>query len=416
MHFTLSISGALGLLSLAFAVPLEKKSFSGPPTSSTTVPSLPEPSSTWHPEIPSSSAPPPGSASHVTLPLANGFPNIQNPSDALSQIYQQAHGTLSNAPPPAKGIGNATLTSLQFLALGETFEVFYFTELLYNVTNNVDGYRFDDEHLRDQVIEVLTVVQAQEELHALNVNFALAKSGQEKIQPCKYMAGVDNFQDAIATAATFTDVVLGALGDVSVVAGTTGDAPLIRGFAATLGQEGEQNGYYRTLLGKVPSALPFLTASTREFAFSAINQKFIVPGKQISFSLHMHILLNFSGSCPNSNLINLPIFGVLNVLTQNIQAQDQQLEFSFKPTNGQTGQGMSVVYINQQLVPIVVPLENPKPGQNGEVVASAFFPYSKFLMNGLTIAALVEGTGVAFSNVTAVAAATKFGPGLIEIN
>ena len=62
------------------------------------------------------------------------------------------------------------------------------------------------------------------------------------------------------------------------VAGQNGDAGNIRGFTASLGQEGEQNGFYRDLLGKLPSALPFLTASLRDFAFSALNQNFVIEG------------------------------------------------------------------------------------------------------------------------------------------
>jgi hypothetical protein len=73
------------------------------------------------------------------------------------------------------------------------------------------------------------------------------------------------------------------------VAGQNGDAGNIRGFGSTLGQEGEQNGFYRDILGKLPSALPFLTASLRDFAYSALNQLFIVPG--VSAPLHPSIPL-----------------------------------------------------------------------------------------------------------------------------
>ena len=49
------------------------------------------------------------------------------------------------------------------------------------------------------------------------------------------------------------------------------------------------------------------------------------------------------------------------------------------------------------------------------VCFTANFPYDENVMNGLTIAAVV--TSVAhYSDADAVAAATVFGPGLIEIN
>jgi hypothetical protein len=65
------------------------------------------------------------------------------------------------------------------------------------------------------------------------------------------------------------------------------------------------------LPGKIPSVLPFLTTSTREFAFSASNQVFVMPSP-----------------CPNINTISLPIFKTLNVDTADIDAKQQTLEFS----------------------------------------------------------------------------------------
>ena len=350
---------------------------------------------------PTQGGPPPptgsGSAGAVTFPLANGFPNIQNPSDALTQINKAAQGTLPNGPPPAK-LSPDTLTSLQLIAFNEIFEVFYFQELLNNVTNNVPGYQFQDPNLRSQVIAELTAVVAQEELHALNANGALKKFGKDPIQPCKYNSPVSDFKSAIALASTFTDVVLGTLQDVIVLAANAGDGGLGRGVASVIGQEGEQNGFYRSLLGKLPSALPFLTASARPFAFSALNQNFVQQG-----------------TCPNANTINLPVFGALSLVTQNVQAQDQTLEFSFTPTSTSTAQGLSIVYINQQNVPVVLPIQASSSKPGGAVSVKAFFPYNANLMNGLTIAALVQGAGP-FASVDDVAAATKFGPALIEIN
>lgn len=337
----------------------------------------------------------------VTFPLNNGFPDIQNPSEALNEINQAAHGSLSNAQPPAKLPGPETLTSLQLIAFNELFEVFFFTELLNRIVSNAPGFEFQDQALKQQVVTALTAVQAQEQLHALNANTALKRAGLDPIKPCTYIFPAITFKEAIILATTFTDIVLGTLADVSVIAGSTGDPNLIRGFTASLGQEGEQNGFYRSLLGKIPSALPFLTASTRQFAFSALNQNFVVPN-----------------SCPNANTIPLPIFGKLALLSRDPKPEDQTLVFRMTPLPNQEAnpQGMSIVYINQQLVPIVLPLEGlsqREPG--GPVDVRAFFPYKEFLMNGLTMALLVEGAGP-LPNVTAVAAATRFGPALIEIN
>ncbi|KIW80142.1 hypothetical protein Z517_06757 [Fonsecaea pedrosoi CBS 271.37] len=358
--------------------------------------------STGAPPPPSSSGSSDGSSNPFSFPLSNGFPNIQNPSSQLTAIESQAHGLLPNGPPPPSPPADDDLKSLRLIAFNELFEVAFFTELLYNVTHNVAGYQFQDQNQRQTIIDAITAVQAQEELHALNANGALAHFNAGPIQPCKYEVPVSDFKSAINLAKTFTDVVLGTLGDVQTHFGQNGDNGLIRGVAAVIGQEGEQNGFYRNLLGLIPSGAPFLTASTREFAFSALNQDFVV-----------------AGSCPNINTIDLPIFGALNVLTQNIQPQDQQLQFSFTATGAYSQyasnyHSLSLVYINQQNVPVVEPITQATVSGN-TVTFSANFPFTENDMFGLTIAAVVEGSGP-FATVTDVAAATKFGPGLIEVN
>jgi len=166
-----------------------------------------------------------------------------------------------------------------------------------------------------------------------------------------------------------------------------------------IGQEGEQNGFYRSFLGKIPSALPFLTASNRDFAFSALNQNFIVPG-----------------SCPFPlSDIGLQIFSPLTVNTSPIQPQDQTISFTFDSTNynGQVS-GLSLVYINQQNLPIVKTLQNVQTS-SGKTTFRAFFPFTEFKMNGLTICAVTNSAGP-FTSVDDVAQATIAGPGLIEIN
>ena len=356
---------------------------------------------TWGRSTSSSPAtsPPTSSGAAGSLPLSNGFPNITNPSSQLTAIEEQAHGTLPNGPPPASVTAD-TLTSLELIAFNELFEVAFFTDLIYNITNNVPGYEIGGKGVQQFVLNALIAVQAQEELHALNANEALAHFGAAPVQPCQYKFPVATFADAIALASTFTDVVLGTLQDVQSKLATDGDAGLIRGVGAVIGQEGEQNGYYRSLLNKISSALPFLTTSTREFAFSALNQNFVI-----------------SGSCPNIGEISLPIFAPLTVVTSNIQPKTQYLTFLFTATaaaSAANAASLSVAYINQQNQPVVEPLLNPTQSGN-TVTFQAAFPYDQFEMNGLTIAAVVKGSG-AFANADAVAQATIFGPGLIEIN
>lgn len=247
------------------------------------------------------------------------------------------------------------------------------------------------------MINALTAIQAQEELHAIGVNGILQSAGRTPVQPCEYVFPVDNFDDAIALAAAFTDaVVLGGLQDALATFATDGDAEVVPLLTSVVGQEGEQNGFYRSLLSQFPSALPFLTRSTGPFAFSFINQVFIVPG-----------------SCPTQ--INVPVFPPLVIETANIQAADQQLQFSFTNNGTSTATtNLNLVYINQQNLPIVEPLSNVQT--NGDSVTfSANFPYQQNEMNGLTIAVVTNSAGP-FTSADAVANATLYGPGIIEIN
>jgi len=424
MHST--FVGALALVALVSAVPVEKRNVvwlgnhrggniqgdaapSGAPANGYYTPSA---SAAWNAPSQTAGSPPPsasygsgaatsdGSTSVFKFPLSNGFPVIANPSSQLTAIEQQAHGTLPNAPPPAVAPQPDDLTSLRLIAFNELWEVAYFTEFLYNVTNNVQGYQFQDQNQRSSVIAALTAIVAQEELHALNANGALAHFNAGPIQPCTYKSPVSNFHDAVALAKTFTAVVIGTLGDVQTHFGTNGDNGLIRGVAAVIGQEGEQAGYYRNLLGEIPSETAFMTASTRELAFSAVTNSFVVPG-----------------SCPNANTIALPVFTPLNLLTANVQALDQQLQYSYSATgqNAQyaNGQGLSLVLINQQNVPVVVPMTNVQ-SNNGVTTFQANFPFQEKLMHGLTIGCVSKGT--TFATITDVVANAVAGPALITVD
>lgn len=344
--------------------------------------------------------------SFTNNPIGNSFPT-PIPSQ-VPDIEAQAHGSLPNGAPPAT-VNADTITSLQAIASQEAFEVAYFHSLLENVTNSApgDGYHFNEPKERSYVIASLTAIQAQEELHFLNANGALAHFKAAPIVPCEYQFPVSTFKDAIALASTFTKVVMGTLQDVEEHFALVGDVGLIRGVASVIGQEGEQNGFFRHFLGKIPSELPFLTTSTREFAFSALNQNFVVPG-----------------SCNAANLatINLPIFVPLSVETANIQPIKQDLQFSFEqPADGPKAEwggnyeNLRMAYVNQQNMPQVAQFRSVKVKGNKVTVEVAFdFDEAKF-GNGLTIASVVLASGD-LSSASGVAKVAVAGPGLIDIN
>ena len=177
----------------------------------------------------------PANTRHIlTCSSLLGFPNITNPSQELTDIELEAHGTLPNTPPPPPP-QNDSLVSLGFIAFNELFEVAFFTELIENITDNKPGY--DNIPNRDEILSILEVVQAQEELHELNANGAFKTFTGNTIEPCEYIFPVDNFNDAIALASKFTDVVLGTLPDIQTIFADDGDNGLIRGVGSVIGQE-----------------------------------------------------------------------------------------------------------------------------------------------------------------------------------
>lgn len=345
--------------------------------------------------------------------LPDGLPN-PSPSQ-LELIEQNAHGTLPNAPPPPV-ISDMGILNLQLIAFNELFEVAFFNGLITNITKNVEGYQFSTAQERDHVLRALRAILAvsffgvyppslppltydtgekQEELHAISANNGLVHFDIEPVQPCAYYFPVDDFDSAIALAATFTDLVLGTLQDVIERFALGRDVDLAREIAAVIGQEGEQQGWYRTLQGKIPSALPFLTTSDLNFAFTAV-QNFVVPG-----------------SCPNISEIPLRTYEPLHVLTTP-GPETQNLTFSFLDPGNETEHSLWMTYINQLNLPIVEPLRVvSRAGDN--VTATALFPYDEHLMNGLTIAAVTKSDGP-FGDANTVAKWTLAGPGLIIVN
>jgi hypothetical protein len=374
-----------GLASLSNAKPISYSS-NGPNHGSMT-------SSSSHSSTSSSyqSFPTQVSTSKILL-LSNGFPNL-SPS-ALSDVNNAAHGTISNATAAKIDFSPDALTNFQLVAFNEFFEVAFFTSLLTNITTGVPDFEIPAHLNATYIIDTLIAVQAQEELHAINANTKLPVP----LLPCQYTFPTKDFNSAIGLAATFTDVVLGTLQDVATnFASNPNTTGVVRGIAATIGQEGEQNGFYRSLQGKIPSAQPFLTASARDFAFSALNQQFVVKG-----------------SCDISG-IPLKVFGALTLETANVGLGDQTISLSFDISNyhGNSYEDLEFVLISGQNAPIVQDLKNVKK-QGNKITFDAEFLQQTDLLFGLTIGAVVE-KGKALNSVDDVANAAVFGPALIEV-
>lgn len=331
---------------------------------------------------------PPGS-------LPDGYPS---PSpQQLAEIEKKAGGSLPGGPLPTK-LTPEGITTLQLIELNESFEVAYFTSLLNNITNNVKGYTLPHPSFdRQFIIDTITAVKNQEELHALGTNAILKSAGAPTIAPCQYKFPVSDFLSAITLANTFTDVVLGVLPQAQTVfAGDAGDeAPLVNLFGSVIAQEAEQNGFYRTVQKKLPSAAPFLTTEGPAFAFTFL-QGVILPG------------------CPGVDVVSksVPTFKALTVESKPVD-KNETVKYSVEGTVA--ADQNEIVYLSGQNLPLNVPITNVQCDGQGSTF-EAKLPFEEGFAKGLTIAALVSGSGVKFSSIAEVANKTVYGPGIIEID
>ncbi|CAH0059568.1 unnamed protein product [Clonostachys solani] len=334
------------------------------------------------------------------VPTNDGFPN-PSPQQILD-ISQRAKGRLPDGATPTSLPPN-TITALQLIAFNELFETAFFTSLINNITSGADGY----QDAPSGALAILTAVQAQEELHALGAISILQTAGAFAPSPCQYQFPVAKLGDAVALAETFTAVVLGALQNANVIFGQDGLSDFVRLVSSVIGQEGEQNGFYRLLLNRIPSEKPFLTTVPPPFAFSAL-QLFVVPG-----------------SCPFplSN-INLPIFPTLATNggpVALIQPNDQTLSFqadlstseAAKQYIGGDGSGLYMTYTTGQQQPFSVSITNVQ-WQGSVISFSATFPFSSNQMNGFSHGALTTTNNP--SSLDALVQCTLAAPAVIQVN
>ncbi|KAI0905018.1 sexual development protein [Ustulina deusta] len=328
----------------------------------------------------------------------DGFPDPN--AQQLLSIEQQASGLLSNSPPPPT-LSQAGIANFQLIAFNENLEVQFFNDIISNITNLVPGFEATSSpYSESAILEILQTVKAQEELHALTAITTLEHFNVPLVpKPCTYNFPVTTLEEAIGLAETLTAVVLGTLQDAEQSFAQNGDDGPVRAISSVIGQEGEQNGFYRLVLNHKPSEKPFLTTNVAAFAFSALQQ-FVV-------------------SCPfDITQIPIPILPALNVLT-TAEPCDMYLSFSADLTGntqvneGSDFAGLFVTYLVGQQLPISEPIINPK-FDNGVLTFDALFPFTENIMTGLSVAALTNSSN--FPNADALVANTLAAPGLIQVD
>jgi len=269
--------------------------------------------------------------------------------------------------------------------------------LLNNVKNDAAGYTsFPYGLTKDFVVESLTAILHQEELHYIGVNAALATAGQTTIAPCKYNIPVNSFESAIALANTFTDVVLSVLPLAQSAFGADGgdEAGLVQLFGSVLAQESEQNGWYRVVQGKIPAPAPFLTTSGASFAFTFL-QGVIQPG------------------CAGVELVSksVPTYKSLKSLG-TLSTADVNTKFEAGGPISETEH--MVYYLSGQNAPQPANIYAVESGSQSSTF-KAMFPFaSAGFAKGLTVAAVVKKGK--YTTAAEVAANTIYGPGIIEVD
>ncbi|BCS20240.1 putative sexual development protein (LsdA) [Aspergillus puulaauensis] len=325
------------------------------------------------------------------LPDGLPFPSPEQ----LQKIEQDAHGTLPGLPLPITNISTTGTSNLQLLAFQEFVEVAFFHELVGNITRNVEGYGFATDVDREFALRSLQTIIAQEQVHALTANDALGHFGIKPIEPCQYNFPVTTLNDAIELATTFTSHSIATLQDISERFAASGDAALVRVATSIVGNKGSQHGWLRVFQDKYPSELPTMTTSDVNLAFTWA-QSFALPG-----------------SCPNIRDIKLRTFLPLEIVTRP-EARTHKIRISW--THGPDDKKddlLWLAYTNQLNVPIVVPVQVIAcDGVKSTAVAT--LPYDEFLLNGLTVAAVVNRRGP-FANAAAVAQSTVYGPAMFII-
>ncbi|KAJ3490065.1 hypothetical protein NLG97_g5857 [Lecanicillium saksenae] len=284
-----------------------------------------------------------GCADAAAVPGNDGFPKPNE--DQKVALAAQAGGKLPNVALPTE-LGPESTTAFQLIAFNELFETAYFDSLLQNITNV-------GEH----------VLAAQTALTSANASFVPSA--------CEYMFPTTNLTQAANIAETFTAVVLGALRGANVLFAKENVSVPIQLISSVIGQEGEQNGYYRQVLKEAPLPIfpPLMTNGQPVAALEAKDQK-----------------LSFSADLSKSE--------------------------AAKRYTGSDGEYLFLIYTTGQRKPVPMEISNVK--WDGMMTNfEAEFPFTENVMNGFSHAALT--TGNVFESADDLTHCTLAGPGIIQV-
>lgn len=166
---------------------------------------------------------------------SNPPPNDQNPLD---------FSTLAGGGPPngklPPNISNAAIADFQAVNFLENFESGFFEQAIGWIGN------WNDKRQYDKLIEVVTKIHAQEQVHVATAEGILNNFHRKTFKPCTYkFPDVHNIDDFASLANLIT--VTGIGGVINLIAGlAVTDPELVAGPASILGNEARQDAFFRT--------------------------------------------------------------------------------------------------------------------------------------------------------------------------
>ena len=199
----------------------------------------------------------------------NSPPNSQNPLDFVSLA--------GGGPPDSKlppNISNAAIADFQAVNFLENFESGFFEQAIEWLGGWND--KSNGHHEYDQLLEVVTKIHAQEQIHVATAEGILTHFNRQTFKPCTYsFPDVHNVEDFVSLANTITVTGIGAV--INLIAGlAVTDPELVAGPASILGNEARQDAFFRAagpgLEFLVPEPAAFDTRISAPYALSLALQ------------------------------------------------------------------------------------------------------------------------------------------------
>ena len=173
-------------------------------------------------------------ATPITYPAGAPPSNDVNPAD----FAKIAGGGPPNSglPPNVSSAAIADFTVVNFL---ENFESGFFAQAI----EWIQGWNHN--HELDILLDVVTTIHAQEEIHVATAENILKASNKPTLAPCKYtFNNINNVQDFINLANIITVTGIGAVINLAAGLAVT-DPGLVQGPASILGNEARQDAFFR---------------------------------------------------------------------------------------------------------------------------------------------------------------------------